>query len=97
MTSRLVSHLQNVVPSHVQRSAKLAIAVVFAGWGDVRAGGVRLRDSQILAIVLQRQKSWAKSGFTRTTALLNQVQGHYNITALLIRDMCSKFRQLKQL
>ncbi len=88
-------------PPNAARAAHIETTVDLRyGWTNGN-GGTRLADSVRLTIVVLRNKSWAKKQLIRSWSrqaqadLLRHEQGHFDITALMGRDLFIDLMALK--
>jgi hypothetical protein len=86
---------QTAVGAYTDASYELGTVSMVRATG----GGVTLPDSLVVTINFNTETSWVADWVTRRsadyqTALLNHEQGHYNLVALLGRDMWVELVQL---
>ena len=88
-------------PGEFVHGAQAGVDIVPSGFAlDHVPGGLRIRDSIVVAVTFNSRQSWVANWvFTRPAAfqdgLLAHEQGHYNLLALLARDFFLGLMQLK--
>jgi hypothetical protein len=80
------------IPGNASASTGAFVSTSFranAPWGFVSSNGVRVYSvtSVACSVSLNRSSMWARAGAVRTPALLVHEQGHFEISALLIRQV----------
>lgn len=88
------SDFQGQVPAGATHTAHIDTRMNLQfGWRQ-RQGQVSLADNVVMTVLIRRQQSWAKTT-GRTASLLAHEQRHYDITALMARDLFIDVMALK--